>query len=292
MKKIAIMTDTNSGITEEKGRQMGVSVLAMPFTINEKHYKEGINLSREAFFKEQEEGAEIYTSMPALGEVKQRWDQLLASYDEVIYIPMSSGLSSSCESAMSMAQEYDGKVYVIDNQRISVPQKSSVEDAIALVRMGKNSEEVKQILERDRLNSDIYISVEDLKYLKKGGRITPAVATIGTILNIRPILQIHGEKLDAYAKVRGSKKAKQCIINALKDSMKRMEVYTPEEVRVQAAYTCNEEEAARWVDELKETFPQFHIEAAPLPLSVACHIGAGAVAAAITKRLPELKHTM
>ena len=203
MKKIAIMTDSNSGITQEKGKELGICVLPMPFFINEKLYFEDITLTQEEFYKYLEEDADISTSQPSPGDVMERWDQLLEEYDEVVHIPMSSGLSGSCETAMTLAQDYDGKVQVVNNQRISVTQEQSVYDAILLRDAGKDAAQIKEILEAEKFESTIYITVDTLKYLKKGGRITPAAAALGTVLNLKPVLQIQGEKLDAFAKVRG-----------------------------------------------------------------------------------------
>lgn len=205
MRKIAIVTDSNSGITQDEGRSLGVFVLPMPFYINEVMYLEGITLSQDEFYERLQKDETISTSQPSPGEVCGMWDNLLKEYDEIVHIPMSSGLSASCETAMGLARDYDGKVQVVDNQRISVTQRQSVLDAIALAEAGKNASEIREILEAEKLESSIYITLETLKYLKKGGRITPAAAAIGTVLNLKPVLQIQGDKLDAYSKVRGKK---------------------------------------------------------------------------------------
>ena len=203
MGKIAIVTDSNSGITQEQGRELGVSVLPMPFYINEKMYLEGITLTQEEFYQRLKNDEKISTSQPSPAEVCGLWDNLLREYDEVVHIPMSSGLSNSCESAMGLARDYDGKVQVVDNQRISVTQRQSVLDALTLRDAGKNAAEIKKVLEEEKFESSIYITVETLKYLKNGGRITPAAAAIGNVLNLKPGLQIQGDELSASDKVRG-----------------------------------------------------------------------------------------
>ena len=216
MSKIAIVTDSNSGITQEEGRRLGVSVIPMPFFINEKMYLEGITLSQDEFYQWLKSDASISTSQPSPGETMGLWDNLLKEYDEIVQIPMSSGLSATCATAMGLAQEYEGRVHVVDNQRISVTQRQSVVDAIALRDAGKSGAEIKKILEEEKFNSSIYITLETLKYLKKGGRITPAAAAIGTVLNLKPVLQLQGEKLDAFAKVRGKKQARRTMLKAMK----------------------------------------------------------------------------
>ena len=200
MGKIAIITDSNSGITQDEGRKLGISVLPMPFYINDVMYLEGITLSQEAFYERLKNDESISTSQPSPAEVCGLWDNLLEEYDEIVHIPMSSGLSASCDTATMLARDYDGRVQVVNNQRISVTQRQSVLDAIALRDAGKNAAEIKEKLEEEKMESSIYITLETLKYLKKGGRITPAAAAIGTVLNLKPVLQIQGEKLDAYAK--------------------------------------------------------------------------------------------
>lgn len=286
MGKIAIVTDSNSGISQEQGRKLGVSVLPMPFYINEKMYLEGITLSQEEFYERLKNDENISTSQPSPAEVSGLWDSLLREYDEVVHIPMSSGLSNSCESAMVLARDYNGKVHVVDNQRISVTQRQSVLDAIDLVKAGKSAEEVKNILEAEKFESSIYITLETLKYLKKGGRITPAAAAIGTVLNLKPVLQIQGEKLDAYAKVRGKKQAKRVMLKAIQeDFQKRFASYAEKgEMCLQMAYSGNLEEAEEFKKEVSAAFPGYDIWMDQLSLSVACHIGHGALAVACSKK--------
>ncbi|MDO4272645.1 MAG: DegV family protein [Eubacteriales bacterium] len=287
MGKIAIVTDSNSGITQEQGRELGISVIPMPFYINETMYLEGITLSQEDFYERLMSDETISTSQPSPAEVCGLWDSLLSKYDEVVHIPMSSGLSASCATAMGLAQDYDGKVQVVDNQRISVTQRQSVLDAITLSEAGRSAAEIKKVLEDEKLESSIYITLETLKYLKKGGRITPAAAAIGTVLNLKPVLQIQGEKLDAYSKVRGKKQAKRVMLKAMQEDFeKRFASYAEKgQMCLQAAYTGNRQEAEEFKKEIQELFPGYDIHMDPLSLSVACHIGQGALAVACSKKV-------
>lgn len=284
MSKVAILTDSNSGITQSQAGEYGVSVLPMPFFINEKTYFEDINLSQEEFYKLLGEDAEITTSMPAPGDVTDRWDELLKEYDEVVYIPMSSGLSSSCATATMLAEdEYEGKVYVVNNQRISVTMRQSVLDAKKLADEGKSGAEIKDILEREKLESSIYIMVDTLYYLKKGGRITPAAAALGTLLKLKPVLQIQGEKLDSFAKARTVKQAKSIMLQAMHDDFDNR--FKGKKMHLSGAYTCSKEEAMAWKKEIEESFPGYEVVMNPLSLSVSCHIGDGAVAIACSKEI-------
>lgn len=287
MRKIAIVTDSNSGITQDEGRKLGISVLPMPFYINEVMYLEGVTLSQEEFYERLKKGEPISTSQPNPGEVCGLWDTLLKEYNEIVHIPMSSGLSASCETAMGLARDYNGKVQVVDNQRISVTQKQSVMDALTLVQAGKSAAEIREILEAERRESSIYITLETLKYLKKGGRITPAAAAIGTVLNLKPVLQIQGDKLDAYSKVRGKKQAKRVMLKAMKEDFdSRFAEYAKRgEMCLEMAYTGNQEEAEEFKKEVQEMFPDYEIQMDPLSLSVACHIGHGALAVACSKKV-------
>lgn len=287
MRKIAIVTDSNSGITQDEGRKLGISVLPMPFYINEVMYLEGVTLSQEEFYERLKKDEPISTSQPNPGEVCGLWDTLLKEYNEIVHIPMSSGLSASCETAMGLARDYNGKVQVVDNQRISVTQKQSVMDALTLVQAGKSAAEIREILEAERRESSIYITLETLKYLKKGGRITPAAAAIGTVLNLKPVLQIQGDKLDAYSKVRGKKQAKRVMLKAMKEDFdSRFAEYAKRgEMCLEMAYTGNLEEAEEFKKEVQEMFPDYEIQMDPLSLSVACHIGHGALAVACSKKV-------
>ncbi len=288
MGKIAIVTDSNSGITQEQGRALGVSVLPMPFYIDEKMYLEGITLTQEDFYKRLTNDEKISTSQPSPAEVCGLWDSLLREYDEVVHIPMSSGLSNSCESAMGLARDYNGRVQVADNQRISVTQRQSVLDALTLKNAGKSAAEIKKILEDEKFESSIYITVETLKYLKNGGRITPAAAAIGTVLNLKPVLQIQGEKLDAYAKVRGKKQAKRVMIKAMEEDLKkRFQTYAEKgEMCLQIVYSgTSPKEAEEYKVEVAAAFPGYEIWVDRLSLSVSCHIGDGALALACAKKV-------
>lgn len=283
MGKIAVVTDSNSGITQEKGKELGVHVIPMPFYIDGELFLEDITLTQEAFYEKLASDCEISTSQPAPGEVMEFWDKLLKEYDEIVHIPMSSGLSSTCETAIMLSKDYDGKVEVVNNQRISVTQKTSVLDAVRLAKDGKSALEIKESLEAEKLEASIYITVDTLKYLKKGGRITPAAAAIGTVLNLKPVLQIQGEKLDAFAKVRGWKQAKKTMLDAMeKDLLHR---FGGKKMSLLAAYTCSAEEAKSWKEELEDRFPNYTIDMDPLSLSVACHIGPGALAVACAKEV-------
>ena len=287
MSKVAIVTDSNSGITQKRGEELGIYVLPMPFFIDGELYLEDITLSQEQFYEKLGADSEISTSQPSPGDVMDLWDKLLEDYDEIVCIPMSSGLSSTCETALSLAQDYDEKVQVVNNQRISVTQEQSVYDAIKLRDEGKSAAEIRQVLEKEKMQASIYITVDTLKYLKKGGRITPAAAAIGTVLNLKPVLQIQGEKLDAYAKVRGKKQAKRAMLKAMKkDWETRFQEYTAKgEMCLEAAYTGNLEEAEEFKRELQEVFPGKEIHMDPLSLSVACHIGYGALAVACSRKV-------
>ena len=287
MEKIAIVTDSNSGITQEEGRRLGVSVLPMPFYINDVMYLEGITLTQEEFYEKLKNDEAISTSQPSPAEVCGLWDNLLKEYDEVVHIPMSSGLSASCETAMALARDYDGRVQVVDNQRISVTQRQSVLDALVLREAGRTAAEIKEKLEEEKMESSIYITLETLKYLKKGGRITPAAAAIGTVLNLKPVLQIQGEKLDAYSKTRGKKQAKRVMLKAMQNDWEnRFAEYVKRgEMCLQSAYTGNEEEALEFKKEIAEAFPGIEIVQNPLSLSVACHIGHGAIAVACSRKV-------
>ena len=283
MGKVAIVTDSNSGITQAAAKELGIFVVPMPFYIDGELYFEDITLTQKEFYEKLENEAEISTSQPSPGDVMDLWEKLLEEYDEIVHIPMSSGLSSSCETALMLSQDYDGKVQVVDNQRISVTQKQSVMEAVKLSESGKNAKEIKEILEEEKHESSIYITVDTLKYLKNGGRITPAAAAIGTVLNLKPVLQIQGGKLDAYAKVRGWKQAKKTMLDAIeKDMLHRFE---GQEVIIQVAYTSSVEDALKWKMEIEDRFENTVVDLDPLSLSVACHIGAGSLAITCTRKM-------
>lgn len=291
MRKIAIMTDSNSGITQKEGQELGITVLPMPFTIGNENYYEDINLTQEEFYKKLLNNDDIITSQPIVGEILDVWNKLLNEYDEIVHIPMSSGLSGSCATASMLAEDYDGKVEVVNNQRISVTLRQSVMDAIHLAKIGKSAKEIKEILEAKKFDSSIYIMVDTLKYLKKGGRVTPAAAAIGTILNLKPVLQIQGEKLDAFAKARNMKQAKRIMTEAMKKDMETRfkEFVEQKTMRVFVAYTFDRGPAEEWAKEIAEVFSEHTIEIHPLSLSVACHIGPGSIAIACANSLEDME---
>lgn len=285
MSKVAVLTDSNSGITQVDAKELGVYVIPMPFFINNETYYEDIDLTQEQFYEKLVDGVDISTSMPMVGSVTDTWDKLLQEYDEIVYVPMSSGLSSSCATAMMLAQDYDGKVQVVDNQRISVTMKLSVLDAMKMTEDGFSAAEIKRILEEQKFNSSIYIMVDTLKYLKKGGRITPAAAALGTLLRLKPVLQIQGEKLDAFAKARTVKQAKRIMLDAIhKDIETRMGgEANMDNLHIASAYTPGEG-VEQWLEEIRREFPDKEIIVDPLSLSISCHIGPGALAVTVTKK--------
>lgn len=285
--KVAVVTDSNSGITQSKAKELGISVIPMPFMINEETFEEDINLTQEQFYEKLVEGAEISTSQPSPETVMNLWSELLKTYDEIVHIPMSSALSSSCQTAVMLAEDFDGRVFVVDNQRISVTQYQSALDAMELARVGLSGAQIKEILEREARESSIYIMVDTLKYLKKGGRITPAAAALGTLLRIKPVLQIQGGKLDSFSKARTVKQAKTTMLSAIaKDLEERFDDPKAEKCWMEIAYSCEKEIAEEFQQEIRQQFPQVQqIHMDPLSLSVACHIGPGALAVAITKKI-------
>ena len=287
--KIAVVTDSNSGITQIQAKEMGITVLPMPFMIDGETYYEDITLTQEQFYRKLKDNSDISTSQPTPDSIMKMWDKLLKEYDQIVHIPMSSGLSGSCSTAMMLAgeDEYEGKVFVVDNHRISVTQYQSVKDAQMLAAMGMDGAQIRKRLEETAADSVIFITVDTLKYLKKGGRVTPAAAMIGTVLNIKPVLTIQGEKLDAFEKARGVKQAKKAMIKAMKKDMDKR--FAKERAAgimgLHIAYTANDKEVIDgWIVEVKEAFPDFEVDAHPLSLSVACHIGPGALAIACEKK--------
>ena len=285
MDKTAVVTDSNSGITQAEAKELGITVIAMPFYIQGETFFEDVNLTQEKFYEKLAEGGDISTSMPAVGDVTDLWDRLLEEYDEIVHIPMSSGLSSSCETALMLAQSYEGRVQVVNNQRISVTQRRSVMDAQKLAQAGKSALEIKELLEREKFESSIYIMVDTLKYLKKGGRITPTAAALGTLLRIKPVLQIQGEKLDAFAKARTVKQAKSIMIEAMQSDCKnRFGDASGSNQYIDVAYTYDRDAAMQFAQEVQEVFPGQQCIVNPLSLSVSCHIGPGALAVACSHR--------
>lgn len=287
LNRVAIITDSNSGITQAQGKELGIFIVPMPFTINEEEYFEDINLTADEFYKRLAQDADISTSQPSIESITKLWNEILKDYDEIVHIPMSSGLSGSCGTAMMLAQDFEGKVFVVNNQRISVTQRQSAIDASELAKRGKSAEEIKEYLESTKLESSIYIMVDTLKYLKRGGRITPAAAALGTMLRLKPVLQIQGEKLEAFAKAKTVKQAKSMMINAIKDDIeKRFGGIESKKVNLFIAHTNNLEAANKLKEELEAELPGFgDIYVDNLSLSVSCHIGPGSLAIACSKKL-------
>lgn len=287
MSRVKIITDSNSGITQRQGKEMGIEVVPMPFFINENQYLEDITMTQEDFYQAlQDDRAEVSTSQPSPENIMEMWTRGLEEYDEIVHIPMSSGLSGSCQSALMLAADYDGRVQVVNNQRISVTQRQSALDALRLVEQGMDAAQIKQFLEDDKFNSSIYIMLDTLYYLKKGGRITPAAAALGTILRLKPVLTIQGDKLDAFAKARTVSQGKTMMINAIRNDMeKRFGGVNKDTIWLQIAYTYDLEAARQLRDEVAAQFPGFDIHMDPLSLSIACHIGPGSLAVACCKKI-------
>lgn len=289
MSKVCIITDSNSGITQSESKELGIVVIPMPFYINEVQHFEDIDMTQEEFYEAlMDEKTEVSTSQPSPDTIMQTWRENLEEYDEIVHIPMSSGISSSCATAMMLAQEeeFEGKVFVVDNQRISVTQRRSVQQAKELAERGYSAKEIHDILFRDKFQSSIYIMVNTLKYLRKGGRLTPAVAAIGTVLRIKPVLQIQGEKLDSYAKVKTLKQAKTTMLKAIRSDFEKR--FSDEEMEIDIAYTYDKAEADNFKEEILREYPNAKVYMDPLSLSVSCHIGPGALAVALSNVPKEL----
>ena len=280
MKKIAVVTDSNSGISKKLAEEKNVFLLPMPFLIDGEEYYEWENLTAEEFYAKLKNDCEILTSQPSPESTLNLWDKVLEEYDEIVHIPMSSGLSSEYQTACMLAEDYEGKVFVVNNQRISVTMKQSVRDAFTLIRQGKDAKEIKEILEERKHENNIYIMVDTLKYLQKGGRITPAVAMLGNLLKIKPILQINGEKLDTFAKARTVKQAKAVMIEAIKNDIEnKYDNNKNGDVTISLAHTDNSEAVEQFRQEVAEVFKDIDIvDVDDLSLSVSCHIGPGALA--------------
>lgn len=285
MSRIAVITDSNSGINFEDAKELGIKVLPMPFLIDGKTYFEEISLSQEEFFEKLENDVDISTSQPSPESVMKIWDEALEEADEVIYIPMSSGLSSSCHTALMLADDYDGKVQVVDNQRISVTQRQSVLDAMELAKRGLTAVQIKEKLEKVKFESSIYIMLDTLKYLKKGGRITPAAAAFGSALRLKPVLTIQGEKLDAYTIAKTKKQGVKKMLAAIEDDINKRFGGTDhmENIHMEIAHTKNPEAAEDLKQQIIEKFGVTEVDLYPLSLSIACHIGSGSIAVACSK---------
>lgn len=288
--KIAVVTDSNSGITQAQAKEMGITVLPMPFMIDGETYYEDITLTQEQFYQRLKDNSDISTSQPTPDFIMKLWDELLKEYDQIVHIPMSAGLSGSCATAMMLAgeDEYEGKVFVVDNHRISVTQYQSVKDTMMLADMGMDGAQIKKCLEETAADSVIFVTVDTLKYLKKGGRITPAAAALGTLLRIKPVLIILGEKLDSFAKARTMKQAKTLMMNAIQKELdERLHDSECKDCHLAIAHSDNEEAALEFKKEVEERFPDADIYLAPLSLSIACHIGPGSLALTATRKMEE-----
>lgn len=283
---VAIVTDSNSGIFEEEGKILGVHVIPMPVILEGKTYYEGIDLTHEEFYQCLEEKREVFSSQPSPAEVLDMWDKLLLSeYDELVYIPMSSGLSGSCQTAQVLAQDYEEKVQVVDNHRISVTQRQSVLDALMLKEKGCSAKEIKEALEQTAYESIVYVGVETLEYLKMGGRVTPAGAAMGTLLSIKPLLVIAGERLDAYAKVRGTKSCKKRLLMEMKTIADEFHKNSDEIYVGVAGSFGKKEEHQEWMEMVQEMFPWEDVKYDPLTFSISCHVGPGAFGMGISKKI-------
>ena len=284
MRNIAIVVDTNSGI--KHGEFEDVYVVPMPFMIDGEEYFEDVNLTQEEFYKKLEEDAQISTSQPSIAQVVELWEKLLKKYQQIIHIPMSSALSQTCETAKNFARDYKGKILVVDNKRISVTLKQSALDALKMIDQDKTGEEILDYLEKTKFDSSIYIMVSTLKYLKKGGRVTPAAAAIGTLLKIKPVLQIQGGKLDSFAKVMNEKVGRTKMIEAVKKDIEtRFKDYRDrKELQLAVAYTNCKEKAEDFANQIRSEIPDIDLEyVEPLSLSISCHIGPGALAVAVSR---------
>jgi len=284
--KIAITTDSSSGLTSEEAEKLGVYVMPMPFYIGDETYYESVNLFQNEFYEKLKSDVDVATSQPIVAQLLEFWEKLLKDYDELVYIPISSGLSQSWSTAQALSKEYGGRIHVVNNQRVSVTLRQSVCDAVKLKAMGKTGEEIKDYLEKTKLDSSIYIMVDTMKYLKKGGRVTPAAAAVGSLLKLKPVLQIQGEKLDKFAVARTVGKAKEAMINAVRsDLYGRFYDYTKNgEMVLSFAHTDNSEELEKFIGEARTAFPDLPFAFAdPLSLAVACHIGPGSLAMALSR---------
>lgn len=282
MEKVAIVTDSNSGLSREEGNKLGITILPMSFTVNGIDHKEEITLSKKEFFEALRSGAEVSTSQPSLAELDELWKELLKDHDKVIHIPMAKALSGGYASAVAFSQEFEGKVLVVDANRISVTQASAAKFAKELADQGMSAEQIKERLESTALEADIYITVETLEYLRRGGRISSAVAVAGELLHVKPVLHIVGGQIESFAKVRGAKKAKKTIEDAIANDYKRLaEKFGPEKVQVYVGHADAPQEAAVWAEEYGKMYPDHKVEIADLPMSISCHVGPGTVGAAV-----------
>lgn len=285
-KKVAIVSDTNCGITLDEAKELGIYLVTMPFFVDGEEYYEYKTMNHEMFFEQLRAGKDVSTSMPSPADLIDMWEKLLEDYEEIVHIPMSSGLSGSCHAAMGFAEDYDGKVVVIDNKRISVIMKQSVIEAKHMADKGMSATQIKEYLENDALNSAVYVAVDTLEYLKKSGRVTPAAAAIGSVLNIKPVLQIQGGKLDAYKKVRGLKQATRALFEGIRTEMETR--FAGKDIVIRAAYSGDDTVKNSWEEAIKEEFSDMEIEMDMLPISICCHVGEGAMGIGIMEKMTGL----
>ncbi len=283
MANIGIITDTNSGMSAAEAAAHGILLMPMPVTVDGTEYIENVNLSYGEFFERLKSGATVATSMPSPDNVIKCWRDALEKCDEIIYIPMSSALSSSCQSARLFAEDFGGRVHVVDNRRISITQKQSALDAIPWRDQGLSAAQIVQKLMDTALDASIYLTVESLQYLKRGGRITPALAAIGTVLNLKPVITIQGGKLDTYKKVRGLKAAQHAMIDAIRQDLDTRFKGVP--VHLRTAFAGDTEMGAAWNDHIQSLFPDYTVTGDPLPISIACHTGPGTIAMGVFRKV-------
>lgn len=286
-KKTAIVTDTNSGLQPEEAERLGIHMIPMPVILDGKCFFEYTSITQEDFFEALKQGSEVSTSQPSPGALLACWDELLEEYDELVFLPMSGGLSGEYQTAAMLAQDYHGRVRVADNRRISVTQRQAVLDALSMAQQGRPAAEIQDYLEQDGRNSDIFIAVNTLELLKKSGRVTAAGAALVAMLSIKPVLRIQGEKLDAYRKVRGMRAAMQAMIEGLQSDMQQL----PGPIAIRAAYAGDRQAGENWQSALQEAFPQCIVGLDPLPLSVCCHVGYGALGVGIARKREMEKET-
>lgn len=283
MSKVAVITDTNSSITSEEAEQLGIFLLPMPFIVNGQQYLDGVDCTYEHFFEMLAEGADVSTSQPAPDALTSLWDKVLEEYDEIIHIPMSASLSSSCATAKALSADYNGKVWVADNKRISISERQAALDALYLAKQGFSAEEICKKLEESALNASIYLAVNTLELLKKSGRVTAAGAALASILGLKPVLQIQGEKLDAFSKARGMANAQKVMLNAAKKDLE--ERFAGKPAHIDVAYSGDYESALEWLEIVRDFFGDKNIQMFRLPISIACHVGAGVKAIAVIEEI-------
>lgn len=281
MKQVGVVTDSHSGISQEEAKKLGIYVLPMPFYMEEECFYENVTITRDTFFKELSEGKNVSTSQPSPGDVMKLWKEVLREYETIVYLPISSGLSGSYETAhmLSEEEEFENRVYVVDHGRVASPLRRTILDTLELVKEGYTAAQIKDILEGERDKVSIYIAVETLEYLKKGGRITPATAAIGTLLNIKPVLQLDVGMLESFSKCRGMKKARKEMLAAIRKDMETRyrDAFEKGEVYLLAASSADEETTKEWLAEIQSEFPGMEVQFDYLPLAICCHTGEGAL---------------